>query len=182
MHLVPSKYLLPEHQSKRSLRFRSEFVLLADDTDFVGLGRLVSPEGQVQHWELQSGQLLELSVVTQWAWLSKPNLDAEATAAGMDKLLDEDGYPTEYAHRQLRLWNDDDPMGWFLFAQKIWYFKNFFHIEELADKWVVHVSTAGWSGNEGLLNAMKQHEILWSSVWCSHRRGGHYTFEIDKED
>lgn len=41
-----------------------------------------------------------------------------------------------------------------------------------------YVSTGGWSGNEDLICALREHIGFWSSCWCSVRAGGHYTFSI----
>lgn len=39
------------------------------------------------------------------------------------------------------------------------------------------VSTGGWSGNEELIEAVHQ-TFMWTLVWESSRRGGHYTFFV----
>ena len=42
----------------------------------------------------------------------------------------------------------------------------------------LHLSTGGWSGNEELINALRDNFIFWSLCWQSVRRGGHYVFEV----
>lgn len=41
------------------------------------------------------------------------------------------------------------------------------------------LSTGGWSGNEDIIEALKQNKYFYSFYWLQSRRGGHYIFEID---
>ena len=43
---------------------------------------------------------------------------------------------------------------------------------------VYKISTGGWSWNEEVIDAMKQHRIFWLICWYSSKRGGHYEFRI----
>ena len=46
----------------------------------------------------------------------------------------------------------------------------------------VMISTSGWSGNEDMIQAMKENEhLFWSLHYFAHQRGGHYTFIFTKE-
>lgn len=178
--LVPCSVLLPEHHILRPAKFLAPWVLLANKEEYLGLGKLVLDDaGKAQHWLLQSGQVLELAAVTQWESLFRFNMFGKNTES--KELQDEDGYPTRYAVRAVETWCSHDPMGWFALLRKIWHFKDFFHVAEQADKWVLHVSTAGWSGNESLVRAMQRNEALWDSTWVSSTRGGHYVFEVEKD-
>ena len=100
-------------------------------------------------------------------------------------LLDDDGYPTEAALEIIKLWHWADAAGWFEFINSIWYLRSWGWHEGLEpDEWDkdkkvyrYNISTAGWSGNESIISAMKENNMLWAITWVQSRRGGHYIFE-----
>lgn len=102
----------------------------------------------------------------------------------MNEYLDEDGYPTEEALIEIENWSYNDPKGWFKFIENIWHLRSWGWSEvrkaylDSPDKIEYHISTAGWSGNEDIIRAMQENNILWSDTWVQTRRGGHYIFEI----
>ena len=103
-----------------------------------------------------------------------------------DLLLDDDGYPTQYALDLIWIWHFSDPRGWFDFIREIWYYREWGWSEaEAIDEifqekkiTALYVSTAGWSGNESIIRAMEKNSMLWFICWAQSRRGGHYIFEI----
>lgn len=103
--------------------------------------------------------------------------------------LDEDGYPTELACERIKAWHWSDKSGWLGFVNGLWHLAEWGWKEAEEDHdWKAgekvrrfYVSTAGWSGNECLIDAMKENFMLWSLTWVQSRRGGHYIFEIDRE-
>jgi hypothetical protein len=107
-----------------------------------------------------------------------------------EELLDEDGYPTNAAHEIIKLWSYDDAAGWMKFIKSIWYMSSWGWYEEeakhkyrptvMVDRFVV--STVGWSGNEGLIRTMREHPWLWNQCFLSEQRGGHFMFEVEKDD
>jgi hypothetical protein len=103
-----------------------------------------------------------------------------------NEMLDDDGYPTEAALDVVKLWHWTDPKGWFSFIESIWHLRSWGWYEGTQpdendpEEWVYlyNISTAGWSGNEEIIRAMQQNEMMWHSNWVQSRRGGHYIFEI----
>jgi len=98
--------------------------------------------------------------------------------------LDDDGYPTDDALEIISKWHWDDIAGWFDFISGIWYLRSWGWSEgETVDEWsgdkmyLYTISTAGWSGNESIIHAMKENHMLWTITWVQSRRGGHYIFE-----
>lgn len=106
------------------------------------------------------------------------------------EVLDEDGYPTDHACLLVEKWYWDDPIGWFKFIESIWHLRDWgWHEEDVPHEYrkdeIVHqyqISTAGWSGNEDLIRSMEKNNMLWYTTWVQSRRGGHYIFEVEKND
>ena len=111
------------------------------------------------------------------------------TLLANEDMLDDDGYPTEAAHTIIELWPYTDKRGWFVFIESIWHLKSWGWHEGVAEhdwdkgKMVYRydMSTAGWSGNEGLIRSMEKNDMLWNITWVQSRRGGHFIFEVDHE-
>ena len=104
-------------------------------------------------------------------------------------LLDEDWYPTEDCLRAIELWDWNDSKGWFSFIKSVWYMASWGWREGsmvthdgFYNKMVYQydISTAGWSGNESIIQAMKKNHMLWNECWVMSRRGGHYKMEISE--
>ena len=106
------------------------------------------------------------------------------------ELLDEDGYPTHWALELIAGWNWQDPVGFMEFVKSLWWYPDWGWDEsEIDDPYrekkkvrQYDISTGGWSGNESLIRAMEKTDMLWYMIWVQSRRGGHYIFQINKED
>lgn len=99
--------------------------------------------------------------------------------------LDDNGYPTETALNLIRKWHWLDIKGCFEFIKNIWTYKNYWREDISGEKngepaVTYHVSTAGWSGNESLIEALMRNEMIWHLSWVQSKRGGHYIFEYIK--
>lgn len=105
--------------------------------------------------------------------------------------LDEDGYPTDAALDRVREWPWSHPEGWrglFDFIKSIWYMADWGWHEEagtsMREEGVtkLHISTAGWSGNESIVRAMQENFMLQATCWEQSRRGGHFIYELKPRD
>ena len=56
-----------------------------------------------------------------------------------------------------------------------WRYADCGYWKEKGDKYCI--STAGWSGNEDIVYALKLNVMFWSLCWVQSRRGGHYIFQ-----
>lgn len=104
-------------------------------------------------------------------------------------LLDGDGYPTEHCFEVIRAWHWSDAEDCFQFIRNFWQFSNYWR-EDYVDedeynkvkfdkpRHRYYISTAGWSGNESLIRALQENQMLWNLNWVQSRRGGHYIFEL----
>lgn len=102
---------------------------------------------------------------------------------GESEMQDEDGYPTEIALEVIRRWPWTKKKELFDFIKAIWFMPSFGWNEEVTEEATTYyISTAGWSGNESVIQALKEAEFIWSFTWVQSRRGGHYIFEIKHED
>ncbi len=102
--------------------------------------------------------------------------------------LDEDGYPTEEMLQAIREWKGDYAE---LLAQVrlAWRYADCGYWSENSYDWMdiergseYHASTAGWSGNESLIEALEGNRIFWAMCWYSSTRGGHHVFRIRQRE
>lgn len=106
-----------------------------------------------------------------------------------EELIDEDGYPTEAALELVSKWHWSDTEGLLEFVKGLWHLRDWGWGEVDAKHLIGDdrdhnpeggklylVSTAGWSGNESLIAALKKNSMAWSLCWVESRRGGHYRF------
>ena len=107
----------------------------------------------------------------------------------MNDFFDEEGYPTAEALYKIRKWNYTDIKGCFEFMRQLWFYDDYWREEKVSEdsytgmqydtpRQRYYISTAGWSGNEDIIRALKENQLLWSLTWVQSRRGGHYIFEV----
>lgn len=109
-----------------------------------------------------------------------------------EESLDEDGYPTDEALNYIETfdWQKGDVHELFAFIRSIWtswgywvesgnWIESF--VEDSKFEGMNYMryefSTAGWSGNEEIIDALKKNVSLWNLCLESYRRGGHYVFD-----
>ena len=105
--------------------------------------------------------------------------------------LDDEGYPTDETLALVKEYSGS-VLDFFAELKKVWYLASWGWHEENGfragfrrkDHKVrrFHISTAGWSGNESLVDAMKENYFLWHFSWVQERVGGHFIFEVREGD
>ena len=83
-------------------------------------------------------------------------------------------YPSDDALNAIRTWNGD----WralMEFVRGIWFIP-----ENATECWENHyrLITAGWSGNESIIDALKGNPMFWSTCWLASHRVGLYFFKV----
>ncbi len=99
--------------------------------------------------------------------------------------FDKDGYPTEETRKAIAEWPREDFDGLMKFVHDAWTYPEYFRYGEIENRskeklMRYDISTAGWSGNEEIVGAMKENVMFWTLCWVQSRRGGHYIFEVKK--
>lgn len=94
-----------------------------------------------------------------------------------------DPYPTEDELDKVKVWPYNDPHGLLNYLRDLWWQPEWgwteYEGKEQGDPVrVVMASTGGWSGNEDLMGALASNFVLYSQMFVSYRRGGHYHLQI----
>lgn len=108
-----------------------------------------------------------------------------------EKLMDDEGYPTQEALDYIKNWGYGFTEGEFLlgqyyknenmddlieYIQSIWYYDDAIVYED----GLLEIHTLGWSGNEEIIHVLKD-TMLWAFRHRATQTGGHYYFRIDKD-
>jgi hypothetical protein len=96
-----------------------------------------------------------------------------------------DGYPEEHELDAIRNWpihSHADAMKLVGYIWELWAYASagYFQIYDHNDGKAVQMSTAGWSGNESIVEVLP--DLFWKLYWWESRRGGHYTFWIPEAE
>ncbi len=86
-------------------------------------------------------------------------------------------YPTDDELQRISAWPFNDPLGWVDFVVDAWW------ASDQLVTWTqrrLYLSTGGWGDNEDIVGAMRANFVLWSVGFVSHRRGGHYVFDLTR--
>lgn len=92
-------------------------------------------------------------------------------------------YPDDDALARIRMWEFTDAqpfesfMAYIKSVGQYWPDESFGWREEPLTR-TYHVSTGGWSGNESIIQSMRQNAVFWLLCWESSRRGGHFVFTL----
>ena len=91
-------------------------------------------------------------------------------------------YPTEEQLKIIREWplfgqeyaDPDKFTALMAYIRPLWYAAEMGYWQE--HDGVYEISTAGWSGNESIIEALEANEAFWMLYFCRMDRGGHYVF------
>lgn len=102
--------------------------------------------------------------------------------------LDDDGYPTDEMLDEVEQWPIKSDADCRNLLETIWpnwrygdcgYWHVYAGVDDLGRPIQVHqMSTAGWSGNESIIGAMRRNTMFYMMTWESHCKGGHYEFRV----
>lgn len=87
--------------------------------------------------------------------------------------LNGDGYPTEATLQNIKSWPVEKAPELFDGLSKIWRYNNY--VWKVGQSW--HLATGGWSGNEEIIDALRENVAIWSLYWLSSNRGGRHVFD-----
>jgi len=77
-----------------------------------------------------------------------------------------------------KVWNGQEFHDFMEYIRDHWKYADDGYWEQDGLTYTIH--TAGWSGNEDIIQAMKKNYIFWALYWESASRGGHYTFSPNR--
>jgi len=87
-------------------------------------------------------------------------------------------YPTEEELERIAKWDVSDAQGLIEFIRGLWRYAEDGYFELSGDE--LGLSTAGWSGNEEIIEALRRNHLFWALHWKKSERGGHYYFGMKR--
>ena len=90
-------------------------------------------------------------------------------------------YPSKFEEQAIKEWDvisKEGTLSLIDFIGEIWEYGTMGFIKKGKRVIKLELHTLGWSGNEDIIQALKQNFIFWSMNWDMSRRGGHYYFTI----
>ena len=92
-----------------------------------------------------------------------------------------DGYPTKIELRKIEKWDfmQKSIVELIEYIRERWEYADNGYFEVKGKRVLkIRMSTAGWSGNESLIEALQKNVIFWGFYWVKTLRGGHYFFKV----
>lgn len=85
-------------------------------------------------------------------------------------------YPTDEELEKITKWDWRDKKGLFDFIESIWWSPEWGFVRLRNDQIQLH--TGGWSGNEEIIQALGDNDMMWRLSWHMSIRGGHFLFDV----
>jgi len=93
--------------------------------------------------------------------------------------MDSNGYPDEHELETMREWPMEKGYQDLMeYIEPKWQYGDIGYFAKKGN--VYKLSTAGWSGNEDIIQALQENLTFWGCCWLSSRRGGHHEFRINR--
>src|SRR3989304_5413195 len=94
--------------------------------------------------------------------------------------MPEDQYPTEKELQTIKDWPyEKGYVDLLAFVKSCWAYANW-GWSGPSKKYNYYISTAGWSGNEAIIESLTCNHMFWACCFKEHRCGGHYKLYIPK--
>ena len=91
------------------------------------------------------------------------------------------GYPTKRELEKIEKWDFMQKSISLLieYVRERWQYADCGYFEVKGKRVLkIRMSTAGWSGNESLIEALKNNIVFWTFYWVKSLKGGHYFFKV----
>jgi len=88
-------------------------------------------------------------------------------------------YPDDDQLQKIKNWlviGDDSFLALMEYVRGLWQYADCGYWKQ--DGGVFTIATAGWSGNEDIISALKENTMFWLCYWQQSTRGGKYVFGV----
>lgn len=91
-------------------------------------------------------------------------------------------YPGKEELKTIREWNciKDGCLGLARYIEAIWWMPEWGYRLKGKKVFRLELHTGGWSGNEEIIQALRQNRLFYAFCWEMSRKGGHHYFKIKK--
>lgn len=90
--------------------------------------------------------------------------------------MNSDAYPSEAVKTKIEDWPTRNNAGLARYIVEVWHPMGYAKYANGQ----LRLMTGGWSGNEQLVDALKNNVFFWAACWVKSERGGLFVFKIPK--
>lgn len=88
-------------------------------------------------------------------------------------------YPNEEELYKIKAWRRENTFALIDYLRDLWTYNNYFKEKWVKDILHLELHTGGWSGNESIINSLKDNKFFFLFFHEKWERGGHFYFEIN---